>query len=307
MSKTDAAVDLSIIIVNWNVKALLANCLRSISQYTRRLRYEVIVIDNASSDGSAVMVRRQFPEVKLVAATTNLGFTKGNNVGLAMAVGRHICYLNPDTELIEDIFSPLVRYLDEHTEVGVVAPKLLNSDQTHQNSIGVFTRLSNLWREYFLRTKAETARVYHPDQPTVVEVVMGACMVCQGAAVRSVGGFDERYFMYHEETDLCLTLKEKGFDTVYDPEVSLIHHGSKSSTINPESRQRTLHENRKSQYLFFQKHYGFVSAQLAKFIIILAMLIRIIPFALLNVVHPSEVNVLKVRYFGQTLRWLSNH
>lgn len=299
--------DLSILIVNWNVADLLDKCLESIQHYTTGCTYEVIVVDNASTDDSVERVQKKYPWVKLIPATENLGFAKGNNIALAEATGRHIAYLNPDTELIEDAFTPLVLYLETHEKVGVAAPKLLNTDRTLQNSIGRFTCLNDLVREYFFRSKAEQQRTQHPEQPTLVDFALGACLIVRGTICREIGGFDERYFMYHEETDLCLTLREKGFQTIYDPLVSVIHHGSKSSTSSVENRQRTLHENRKSQYLFFQKHYGFVRAKLAKLIILLAMLARIIILELRQLLGRNEESSLKIHYFSQTVSWLLSH
>lgn len=299
--------ELSILIVNWNVRDLLDECLRSIKQFTAAGSFEVIVVDNASKDDSVEMVRRKYPWVKLTAATDNLGFTKGNNVALASAAGRFICYLNPDTELIEDVFTPLIKYMDEYPKIGAIAPKLLNTDRSIQNSIGRFTRLTSLLKEYFLRTKAEKQKLVYPTTPTVVDYAMGACLVVRGDLCRQLGGLDERFFMNHEETDLCYQLKKHGFPTIYYPLVAMIHHGSKSSTISVESRQRTLHENRKSQYLYFQKNSGWLTAETAKLIIVVAMASRILVLWLMNVFKKSDERSIKISYFSSTVSWLFQH
>ncbi len=307
MSSSNIAV--SIVIVNWNVCPWLAKCLKTIETYTKSVTYEVIVVDNASRDGSVGMVKSDFPQVKLIALRQNLGFAQGNNRGLKIARGRHILFLNPDVELIGDAIGPMVRYLDAHANVGAVGCRLLNSDRSLQHSIGRFTRLSNLAREYFLREKADRAvGVPHPDRATTVDVVLGACLLVRGDVCRAMGGFDERYFMYHDETDLCLTLKQQGFRTVYYPEVSMIHHGSKSSTSSVESRQRTLHENRRSQYLFFRKHFGYATFITAKLIILLAMTGRLLALGALVLVPSRQADIkIKLRYWGKTVVWLLGH
>jgi GT2 family glycosyltransferase len=298
--------DVSIIIVNWNVQDYLDACLRTIHEHTRGVTYEVIVVDNASADHSVDMVREKYPWVKLIASTENLGFTRGNNRGLAEATGRHILYLNPDIELIEDAISPLVVYLDRHPEVGAVGCHLLFGDRTHQNSIARFLRLSGMWREYVLREKHQRVVQAHPQVPTVVEAVLGACLLVRGEAVREIGGFDERYFMYQEETDLCLALRKRGLQTVYFPEVAMVHHLSKTSTKSEETRQRTLHENRRSQYLFLRKNYGYWPALAGKFLLTLALGSRLLFFLGLRLLAPSRGHRLryKITYYRKTLSWL---
>ncbi len=304
MTENHSQPDISILIVNWNVRDLLDACLRSIKRFTTSVSYEVIVVDSASSDGSVAMVKEKYPWVTLEVSDENIGFTKGNNVALRRAKGRQIVYLNPDTELIEDVFTPLVSYLESNPRVGVVAPKLLNTDRSRQNSIGRFTRLHGLLNEYFLRNKAEQEQHTYPIVPTAVEYALGACLVVRGDLCRQIGGLDERFFMNNEETDLCLRLLKMGYTTIYFPSVALIHHGGSSSNYSPESRQRFLHENRKSQYLFFRKHSGWLVAQIAKLIILLAMISRIIVLGLTGLVKPSSLKAIKIDYYTQTVGWL---
>lgn len=296
-------IDVSVIIVSYNVSELLDTCLATLKKFTQSVSYEVIVVDSASSDDSVAMVQKKHPWVKLIAKSENVGFVKGNNLGLQEATGKHILYLNPDIELIEDAIGPLYRYLETHDSVGIVGCKLLNTDRSHQSSIGNFTRLTNLWREYALREKMGQHPVHHPETPTPVEVLLGACLLVRGSFVREIGGFDERYFMYHEETDLCRTAQEHGLQIIYFPDVAMIHHGSKSSTSSPERRQRSLHENRKSQYIYFKKHASVVTAQVAKLMILGALLPRMLIFRL----KPTSENRLKAQYYSQTVRWLLTH
>lgn len=297
---------LSILIVNWNVSDLLDACLGSIEKYTI-VPHEVIVVDNDSSDDSVEMVKKKYPHVTVIASPKNIGFVAGNNLALSKASkNTEILYLNPDIELIEDAIGPMLSYLDSNPQSGVIGCELLNTDRSHQQTIGHFTQLSNLWREYFKREKANHINVSTYSKPTPVEVVLGACLLCRSTILRELGGMDPRYFMYLEETDLCKSMKEKGFDTIYYPYTKMIHHSGKSSGYNEESRQRALFENRRSQYLFFQKHHSYPVALGAKALISLGMLIRIFPLVILWLVKPKKrsVQILKLHYYLKTVGWL---
>lgn len=298
---------LSILIVSYNVADYLDKCLASIKQWTHDVTYEVIVVDSGSADDSVARTRERQPWVQLIDAGENIGFTKGNNRALAGAAGEFICYLNPDTELIEDALSECIRYLQQNPSVGVVAPQLLNSDRSVQNSIGRFTRLSSLLSEYFLRRKAEREQLQHPTVPTAIDYGLGACLVVSAELCRQVGGLDERFFANHEETDFCYQLKKLGYLTVYYPAAKVIHYGGKSSTINSATHERWQHENRKGQYLFFQKHSRWLVAQTAKLIILLAMLLRLMILVPWQKLRPSEAKQYKIKYFSATVGYLTSH
>ena len=141
MAETETQFDLSIIVVNWNVKELLRECLTSIEENDGEHNLEVIVVDSASSDGSPEMVEEAFPWVKLIASKQNLGYPRGNNVGITASNGRHVLILNPDTVILKDALEVMVKYLDDHIDVGVVGPQLLNADGTIQSSRSRFPSL----------------------------------------------------------------------------------------------------------------------------------------------------------------------
>lgn len=298
-----AQPDVSIIIVSYNVVDLLDDCLRTIKHYTKTVSYQVIVVDSASSDGSVAMVQKKYPWVELIVCDTNVGFTKANNLGLAQATGKDILYLNPDIELIEDAIGPMVSALHAQPTVGIVACKLLNTDRSLQSTIGRFTSLRSVVDEFILGAKKEDIRIAHPDTPTLVQVALGACLLVRGDLARELKGFDERYYMYNEETDLCLTALKKGFTTLYFPEVAMIHHGSKSSMRNSEARQRSLHIARMSILLFLKKHYNAGTVLVAKLIIALSLLLRY-PMHLVLWLLGKTDSRLKLRYYGYTLQWM---
>ena len=254
-------LDLSIIIVSWNVRELLRRCLASIEAGRGALSLEVIVVDGASHDGSAAMVAAEFPWVRLLARGDNVGFPRGNNLGLAMANGRYLLLLNPDTEIVGDALTTLVRYLDSQPQVGLVGPQLLNSDGSVQSSRRRFPTLTTAFFEStWLQPYAPRqllARFYVEDvgdeETAVVDWVMGACMATRRTVYEQVGGMDEAYFMYSEELDWCRRIKLAGWEIVYLPTAQVVHHSGKSS----EQAVTARHVNfQRAKLRYFRKYHG---------------------------------------------------
>lgn len=269
-------LDLSIIIVSWNVRELLCRCLQSLAdsdisffglapghtpgtmqpngtveqgkeeanarrpESTNRSAWtgEVIVVDNASADGSVGMVWRRFPWVRVLANQENLGFTRANNQGLAISRGRYLLFLNPDTEVARDALSIILRYAEDHPSVGIIGPQLCYGDGSLQSSRRRFPTLATLFLESTLlqRWFPENRilhRYYMLDRPDDVESsvdwVVGACMLVRQAVLDQIGGFDPGFFMYCEELDLCRRAKHAGWQVVYLPSAVVVHHEGKSS------------------------------------------------------------------------------
>ncbi len=253
--------DLSIIIVSWNVCDLLRKCLQSIEQGKGNLNVEVIVVDNASSDGSQDMVRDEFPTVKLEAQSENVGFPRGNNLGLEIANGSHFLLLNPDTEVLGDALSILIQYLENHPAVGLVAGQLLNPDRSTQSSIRRFPTVAiGIFESTWLQGLAPRRlldRYYFADAPadTPLEVdwVVGACMMVRKEIIEQVGLLDEAYYMYSEELDWCKRIKTAGWQVVYLPTAEIIHHVGKSS----EQAVAERHVNfQRAKLRYFRKFHG---------------------------------------------------
>ncbi len=228
---------LSIVIVNWNVRELLRHALESAyASWGDRPGMEVIVVDNASHDGSPEMVREHFPQVKLVASDENLGFTRGNNRGLAEATGDFVLLLNPDVDVLDDALPRLVAYIRDHPRAGMVGPLLLNADGTVQPSRRRFPTLPVLFLESTwlegLAPRA-VARYHLADRPAgeeqPVDWITGAAMLTRREVVEQVGGMDEGFFMYSEELDWCRRIEEAGWEIAYTPEARIVHHEGKSS------------------------------------------------------------------------------
>lgn len=209
--------DLSVVIVSWNVQRLLRHCLNSVvgslelPTGENAVTAEIIVVDNGSTDGSADMVRTEFPQVTLIANPDNRGFTVGNNQGIRASNGRYLLLLNPDAEVVADALSTLIAFMDAHPEVGLVGPQLLYPNGQVQSSRRRFPTLTTLFFEstwlQSLAPRASLHRFYFLDQPedSVLDVdwIVGAAMLARRETVENVGDLDEGFFMYSEELDWC--------------------------------------------------------------------------------------------------------
>lgn len=279
-----ALPDLSLVIVNWNVRDLLRRCLASIAgsddvfvaglaappAASGRWRAEVIVVDNASADGSATMLAQQFPWVRTIANTTNAGFTRANNQGLAASRGRYVLFLNPDTELSPPALATMLRFAETHTEVGIVGPQLRYGDGSPQSSrrrfptLATFFLESTVVQQWWPRNRVLT-RYYvldrRDDETSRVDWVVGACMLVRRALLDQIGGFDEGFFMYSEELDLCRRAVDRGWQVVYLPEAVVTHHEGKSSEQVVAARHIRFHTSR---VRYVRKYHGALAAALVR-------------------------------------------
>jgi len=258
-------MDLSIIIVNWNVKELLQACLHSLLEAeaaSPALTVEIIVVDSASGDGSAQMVRDEFPQIQLIASDENLGYARGNNIGVAAGQGRYFFLLNPDTVVAPTALTELVRYLDDHPTVGAVGPQLRWPDGAVQSSRRRFPTVGSLFWESTLLgqwfPKNRHLRRYHcfdtePNQPQSVEWLVGAALLIRAETWQQVGPIDEKFFMYFEETDWCRRAAAAGWERYYLPSAQVVHYEGKSS--EQVIAARTLRFQR-SKLRYTHKYFG---------------------------------------------------
>lgn len=251
-------VDLSIIIVAWNVRDLVLDCLASIRAVELAVSYEGIVVDNGSGDGTVEAVRRQFPETRVIALPENVGFGAGNNVGLRVMRGRYALLLNSDTIVLPGGLERCVHYLEEHPEVGVVGPQLLNPDRTKQNCIhNSPTLASEVFSQSLLRRllpgRYPSKRLDYPG-PIEVQAVLGACLCVRRPVLDEVGLIDEDYFFFLEETDWCHRIRARGWRVVHLPDAEVVHlYGESTKKKLP---LRTRIEYHRSRYTFFRKNRG---------------------------------------------------
>lgn len=260
----------SIIIVNWNVRDLLERCLESIQRSAAGMAHEIIVVDNASQDGSAEMVRERFPRTIVLENPSNLGFSKGNNQALAWSTAPYLLLLNPDAEIQGDGLPLMTRHMETHPEVGILGPQLLNPDGTVQSSRRRFPTLatafleSTVLQEWFPRNRV-LSRYYMLDLPNQEEAeadwVVGACMMVRREAYQEAGPLDEGFFMYSEELDWCYRIKGLGWKVVHFPSAKVIHHeGRSSGQVVPQRHIRF----QASKVRFFRKHHGRFKAELLR-------------------------------------------
>lgn len=237
-------IDLSIIIINWRSADFLRKCLASVYVNSRDVRFEIIVVDNASFDGSKEMVLNEFPKVRFIQSDKNLGFSGANNLGYASAHGRNLLFLNPDTEVTGQALTTMMGFLDSMPSVGIVGARLLNSDLTIQTSCvqrfpSIFGQLfdSDLLRKLFPKWNLwGTRALLEPHSaPVSVEMVSGACLMIRRTVFERVGQFNTNYFMYAEDVDLCFRVQDIGWKNCYVEEAVVIHHGGKSAASKPVS------------------------------------------------------------------------
>jgi GT2 family glycosyltransferase len=307
---TDATLDCSIIIVNWNVRDLLRRCLASLPGAAGpHMRYEVIVVDNASHDDSGAMVRAEFPAVRLRANTTNRGFSGGNNDGIRLAQGRTLLLLNPDTEMQPGSLAALLVALDVAPEVGMVGPRLLYPDGSVQPSRRRFPTLATALLEStplqpYLPNHPLLRRYYVADQPDDVEQdvdwITGACMLVRRAVIAQVGGFDEGYFMYSEELDLCRRIKEAGWRIVYQPAAVVVHYEGRSADQDVPARH--LRFNRSKIRYFLRWHGRTAAAGLRLWLLALYAWQGSLEAAKWLLGHKRPLRAARLRMIGAVLR-----
>ena len=248
-------MDLSIIIVNYNTKTLLKQCLNSLMKHPTKSS-EIIVVDNASADGSVGMLRKKFPKVKIIANKTNRGFGAAKNQGVKIAKGEFLLSLDSDTEIKQNV-KELLEYLEKYPKIGILGCQLVDKKGKKQQYIAGFKHtIFDTIRNKFLKSPE-----LNTLKPTDVDWVTGAFMLMRRKVFEELNGFDEQFFLYFEDEDLCLRAEKKGLRVVYYPRFSVIHIGGASS----EKRKKWKHDHYfKSQELFYQKHHGLVQNLLLK-------------------------------------------
>jgi GT2 family glycosyltransferase len=281
-------VDLSIVIVNWNTRALLEQCLRSLEDTIRHSSFDVWVVDNGSSDGSVAMVQKCFPDVHIIANTENVGFVRANNQALARCKGRYVLLFNSDAQALFSSLDNIVRFMDEHPNAGLAGVRLLNPDMSFQAS---FTPFPTLWREFLILSglgKWLIRPVFPSSGPQmergaqkIVGYMEGACLMARREAVDQVGGLDEHIFMYAEDVDWCYRFHQSGWEVWYLPQSPIIHHRGQSSK---KRRGRMEAELYRSRVYFFTKHYGKGTAFCLKVLIYAVTLTKMLVHRLLRLV-----------------------
>lgn len=248
-------MDLSVIIVNYNTKGLLQRCLQSVFSSKTDFKFEVLVSDNGSNDGSVEMVKNDFPQVKLIENHANLGFSKGNNAALPKALGRYCLLLNSDTEVTPNTFDESIKYMDTHPEVGIMGCKvLLPNGELDKACRRKFPNPRNSFLRLFGLKKFSDYNINAPmDQELEVDSVMGAYLLIRKSVMDKIGLLDEDFFMYGEDLDWCWRMKEAGYKVMYNPRAEIVHYKYGSAQAVPFKTIKLAHDAMK---IFYRKHYA---------------------------------------------------
>lgn len=301
-------LDLSIVLVSWNVADLLAACLDSIYAGLGTLQADVIVVDSGSSDQTVALLRARFPQVIMLAQGENIGYTRANNLGLAQAKGRYLLLLNPDTEIIGDALQRMVAYLDANPTVGIVGPFTHNTDGSYQSTRRRFPTLATAFFESTwlqgLAPKSILQRYYVEDAPhdqmLDVDWVQGSALMARREVYEQIGGLDEGYVMYSEELDWCKRAKDAGWRVVFLADAEITHHGGKSSD-QVVARRHILFQQSKLRY--FRKYHGALAAQALRAVLLLNYGVQLgVEWIKGLLGHKRELRRERVQQYWQVLR-----
>lgn len=269
----DGDFDLSVVIPSYNTRDLMEQALRTVQEASAQIRVEVIVVDNASKDGSVDMVRQKFPDVVLICNERNLGFGGANNAAFARVRGRHVLLLNSDTIVRSDTLQTMVAFMDAHPEAGAAGCRILNPDGTLQldcrrgfpTPSAAFYKLTGLSRLFpnSRRFARYNLTYLDPEQVSEVDALSGSCMIVRRRVLEEVGGFDEAYFMYGEDLDWCFRMREAGWKIYYTPQTEIIHFRGESGRAES---MRIQYRKNEAMAIFVSKHmrrrYRFVPVAL---------------------------------------------
>jgi GT2 family glycosyltransferase len=255
----------SVVIVSWNCRQLLGECLKSLRHSPAREVSQIIVVDNASSDGTPDAVRREFPEVELMESGGNLGFAQGNNLGMEGASGDYLCLINPDVVVQSGCISRLLNYLQDHPDVGMIGPQIIGPDGAVQRScmrtptlwnqlcralaIDSFTKGSRLFGGYLMTEFAH-------DAVRDVDIINGCFWLVRRSALQDVGPMDPRFWMYADDLDWCRRFSLAGWRIVFFPEARAIHYGGGSSRLVPVFSALQMH---RADLQYWRKYHGLAS------------------------------------------------
>jgi GT2 family glycosyltransferase len=272
---------LSVIIVNWNSKDYVRDCLTSFYEHCRSVPFEIIVVDGASFDGCDTMLAAEFPAVRFIQSPENVGFARANNLGARQARGEFLLLLNPDTLLLEDSPAVLLEALRTLPDAGLVGCRLLNRDRSIQlTSILRFPTVLNrtfgsaFLNRLFPRWSGIAPLLAQQSAPCTVEAVSGACMCVPRALFEEIGGFTEKYFMYGEDVDLCFKVRRAGHAVVHTPKTSIVHFGGGSS--KQAASDFSVVAMRTSWHLFFLLNRGPLHAALFRAVTGLSAVFRLL-------------------------------
>ena len=302
---------LSIVIICWNDLKVIKDCLTSIYAETKDIEFEIIVSDNASTDGAIEYIRQQFPEVRIVSNGANLGFAKGNNAGIRVARGKYVLILNPDTIIHDSALPKLVAFAEKHAEAGAFGCRVLNPDGTDQGpAVPLPTVVGTLlsapvlrWLGYFSAALlADRYPGWDGTSPREIGRQSGCCILVRRDLLNELNGFDERFFYHCEETDLCCRIWKAGWKILFCPDAVITHLGGQSVGRFPI---RFALETFRSRYRYFYKHFGVNGLIRFRRITLMHLWLRRVGYGALALLKNSDSLKNRLEMYRIIIRWNS--
>jgi len=310
---TEETPQLSICIVSWRTRKQLETCLRSLFETLEGMRFEVIVVENASGDGTAETVKNNWPQVRLLENSRNVGFPKAANQALSASCGHYLLLLNPDTTVLEGTIQNLLSFMETRPEAGAGSCRILNPDGTLQTECR--RRLPTLTTELLELTGLSRLFPNHPffgqwrmpnwdpREPSEIELASGACLLIRRKVLEEVGLLNEDAFMYLEDLDYCYRIVEKGWKIFFYPDAAIIHQGQQSSTHGLPFVRALSYDAR---HKFFKMYYGAWPARALRIMVVSAMMTRLLVylpvFALSQGTRRRDLRF-SLKEFRHTLYW----
>ena len=302
---------LSIVILCWNDLKVVGDCLHSIFTGTRSTEFEVIVSDNGSTDGSIEFIREKYPQVRLIENGRNLRFAKANNVGIRASQGEYILILNPDTIIHDGTLDKIVKFLEEHPEAGAAACKVLNGDGSLQETARPVPTIRSAWIEaLYLKPLGYLSEWFHPgiymgwtgEVERPVGWVSGCFILLRGDLLKCIGGFDEQFFYYCEDKDLCRRVGEAGYAVLYTPAATITHLGGQSTQGRFPALTFAL-DSQVTHYLYYYKYYGKQGVRRWRRITLASLSVRRLGYGLLQFLKPTETRQRRLELLRALFTW----
>ena len=300
---------LSIIILCWNDLGVILNCLQSIYANTHSTEFEVIVSDNGSIDGSIEVIRKRFPLVHVIENGTNLRFAKANNVGIRASQGEYVLILNPDTIIHDGTLDKLVLFADKHPEAGAFGCRVLNPDGTYQESARPFVSPRGEWiAAFYLRPLSYISNWFlsgsyagwKGETQRMIDWHSGCFLLARRALLKRLSGFDEQFFYYYEDMDLCRRIWQAGYSILYSPEVTITHLGGQSTKRSPAAFRL---DSQITRYRYFYKYFGKRGALECRRAALAALFLRRLCYEFLQLVSGSKAARSRLETLRLTFEW----
>jgi GT2 family glycosyltransferase len=302
---------LSIVILCWNDMKVIPDCLKSIYETTRSTEFEVIVSDNGSTDGSIEFIRQNYPQVTVIENGRNLRFAKANNVGIRACRGEYVLILNPDTIIHAGALDTSVAFADKHPEAGAVGCKVLNADGSYQEPARPFDRLRSEWiialymrwlSGVFGWARADTYPGWQGETERQVDWITGCFMLVRRKVLQQINGFDEQFFYYYEDMDLCRKIWGAGYPIIYTPEATITHLKGQSTNQRLPPITFAL-DSQITRYLYYYKYEGERGVREARRIQLVSLFLRRLAYGIAHRAKPTEAGKKRLEQMRLLFEW----